>query len=141
MYTRGGLCAHGRRNSVEPLSVNSAQFLLSPMINFRAPWSKSLIVASTFATLVCFGVIYAMWSLPLRGESAESLRFWLALLPLGVIVICALFTVRGYSISNCELEIHRLLWKTRISLHGLQGAYFDLNATHRSIRTLGNGGF
>jgi Bacterial PH domain len=108
---------------------------------FRAPWSKSLIVASTFATLVCLGVSYALWTLPLRGGSAESLRFWLVLLPLAVILICALFTVRGYSISNRELEIRRLLWTTRLSLHGLQGAYFDPNATHRSIRTFGNGGF
>jgi Bacterial PH domain len=111
------------------------------MTHFRAPWSKSLIVASTFATLVCLGVSYALWTLPLRGGSAESLRFWLVLLPLAVILICALFTVRGYSISNRELEIRRLLWTTRISLHGLQGAYFDPNATHRSIRTFGNGGF
>jgi Bacterial PH domain len=111
------------------------------MTHFRAPWSKSLIVASTFATLVCLGVSYALWTLPLRGGSPESLRFWLVLLPLAVILICALFTVRGYSISNRELEIRRLLWTTRISLHGLQGAYFDPNATHRSIRTFGNGGF
>jgi Bacterial PH domain len=100
-----------------------------------------LIVASTFATLVCLGVSYALWTLPLRGGSAESLRFWLVLLPLAVILICALFTVRGYSIGNRELEIRRLLWTTRLSLHGLQGAYFDPNATHRSIRTFGNGGF
>jgi Bacterial PH domain len=111
------------------------------MTHFRAPWSKSLIVASTFATLVCLGVSYALWTLPLRGGSAESLRFWLVLLPLAVILICTLFTVRGYSISNRELEIRRLLWTTRLSLHGLQGAYFDPNATHRSIRTFGNGGF
>jgi len=111
------------------------------MTHFRAPWSKSLIVASIFATLVCLGVSYALWTLPLRGGSAESLRFWLVLLPLVVILICALFLVRGYSISNRELEIRRLLWKTRISLHGLQGVYFDPNATHRSIRTFGNGGF
>jgi Bacterial PH domain len=111
------------------------------MTHFRAPWSKSLIVASIFATLVCLGVSYALWTLPLRGGSAESLRFWLVLLPLLVILICALFTVRGYSISNRELEIRRLLWTTRLSLHGLQGVYFDPNATHRSIRTFGNGGF
>jgi Bacterial PH domain len=108
---------------------------------FRAPWSKSLIVASTFATLVCLGVSYALWTLPLTGGSAESLHFWLALMPLAIIVICALFTVRGYSISNRELAIHRLLWTTRVSLDGLQRAYFDTNASDRSIRTFGNGGF
>jgi Bacterial PH domain len=111
------------------------------MTYFCAPWSKSLIVASTFAALVCLGVSYALWTLPLTGGPAESLRFWLALLPLAVILMCALFTVRGYSIGNRELAIDRLLWTTRVSLHGLQGAYFDTNATDRSIRTFGNGGF
>lgn len=111
------------------------------MTDFRAPWSKSLIVASTFATLVCLGVSYAMWTLPLTGGPAESMRLWLAQLPLAVILICAVFTVRGYSITNRELAIRRLLWTTRVSLHGLQDAYSDANATHRSVRTFGNGGF
>jgi Bacterial PH domain len=111
------------------------------MTHFRAPWSKALLVASTFATLVCLGVSYALWTLPLRSGSADSLRFWLVLLPLLVILISALFTVRGYSISNRELGIHRLIWTTQVSLQGLQGAYFDPNATHRSIRIFGNGGF
>jgi hypothetical protein len=111
------------------------------MTHFRAPWSKSLIAASTFATLVCLGVSYALWTLSLKGGPAESLRFWLALLPLAVILICALFTVRGYSISNRELGIHRLLWTTRVSFDGLQAVFFDTNATDRSIRTFGNGGF
>jgi Bacterial PH domain len=111
------------------------------MTHFRAPWSKSLMVASIFATLVCLGVSYALWTLPLRGGPAETLRFWLALLPVAVILFCALFTVRGYSITNRELAIRRLFWTTRVSLHGLRGAYFDTNATHRSIRTFGNGGF
>ena len=69
------------------------------MTHFRAPWSKSLIVASTFATLVCVGVTYGMWTLPMDA-SLEPLRFWLGLLPLAVILVCALFTVRSYSIAN-----------------------------------------
>jgi Bacterial PH domain len=69
------------------------------------------------------------------------MRFWLVLVPLGVILICALFMVRGYSITNRELEIHRLIWTTQVSLQGLREGCFDSNATHRSIRTFGNGGF
>jgi hypothetical protein len=111
------------------------------MTHFRAPWSKSLIVASTFATLVCLGVSYALWTLPLRGGSAEPLRFWLALLPLAVILACALFMVRGYLIANDTLLVHRPFWKTRVSLRELRSVKLDLIATHRSIRTFGNGGF
>jgi hypothetical protein len=107
---------------------------------FRAPWSKSLIVASTFATLVCVGVAYGMWTLPMDG-SLEPLRFWLGLLPLAVILICTLFTVRGYSIANHTLLVHRPFWKTRVSLRELGSVKIDPAATHRSIRTFGNGGF
>jgi len=110
------------------------------MTHFRAPWSKSLIVASTFATLVCLGVSYALWTL-LVDASLEPLRFWLALLPLAIILICAVFTVRGYSITNNALLIDRLFWTTRIPLTEFQSAKFDPDATRGSIRTFGNGGF
>jgi len=110
------------------------------MTYFRAPWSKSLIVASTFATLVCLGVSYALWTLPM-DSSLERLRFWLALLPLAIILVCALFTVRGYSIANNDLVIDRPFWKTCVSLRELRSVKFDPAATHRSIRTFGNGGF
>ena len=105
---------------------------------FHAPWSKSLLVASTFATLVCLGVAYVLWTLPV---ASESLRHWLGLLPLAITFICALFTIRGYSIDNGAIAIHRLFWTTRVSLSDLQAIYFDPEATRRSIRTFGNGGF
>jgi hypothetical protein len=111
------------------------------MTHFRAPWSKSLMVASIFATLVCLGVSYSLWTLPLSGGPTETLRFWLALVPLAIILLCALFTVRGYSIANDILLVHRLFWKTRVSLRELRSIKFDPIATHRSIRTFGNGGF
>ena len=107
---------------------------------FRAPWSKSLIVASTFATLVCLGAAIALWTLP-GDPSFEPLRFWLGFLPLAIILICGLFTVHGYSIASDSLLIDRLFWKTRIPLRELQSVKFDPEATRRSIRTFGNGGF
>jgi hypothetical protein len=107
---------------------------------FRAPWSKSLIVASIFATLVCLGVAYALWTLPAE-PSFEPLRLWLSLVPLAVILVCALFAVRGYSITNNALLIDRLFWTTRIALTELRSVRFDPTATQRSIRTFGNGGF
>jgi Bacterial PH domain len=110
------------------------------MTHFRAPWSKSLIVASTFATLVCLGVSYTLWTV-LVDPSLEPLRFWLALLPLAIILICALFTVRGYSITNDAILVERLLWTTRVPLDGLKSVVFDPHATRGSMRTFGNGGF
>jgi len=110
------------------------------MTHFDARWSKSLIVASTFATLVCLGAAFALWTLP-ADPAFERFRFWLGVLPLTIIFICALFVVRGYSITHDALLIDRLFWTTRVSLEGLQAVQFDPAATHRSIRTLGNGGF
>ena len=110
------------------------------MTHFRATWSKSLIVSSIFATLVCLGVSYAMWTLPMDA-SLGQLRFWLAVLPLAIILICALFTVRGYSTVSNYLVIDRLFWKTNVPLRELQSVKFDPEATRRSIRTFGNGGF
>jgi hypothetical protein len=110
------------------------------MTHFDAPWSKSLIVASTFATLVCVGVAFALWTLPAE-PAFERFRFWLGVLPVAIILICALFVVRGYSITHDALLIDRLFWTTRISLEGLQAVQFDPAATYRSIRTFGNGGF
>src|SRR4030095_6443450 len=107
---------------------------------YRAPWSKSLIVASTFATLVCVGVTYGMWTLPM-DRSSEPLRFWLGLLTLAVILIAALFTVRASSIAMDAFLVRRPLWKTLVSLRELRSVKFDPTATHRSIRTFGNGGF
>jgi Bacterial PH domain len=74
-------------------------------------------------------------------DASEPLRFWLGLLPLVIIFACALFTVRSYSITNDALSIDRLLWKTGVSLSGLQSVKYDPEATRRSIRTFGNGGF
>jgi PH (Pleckstrin Homology) domain-containing protein len=110
------------------------------MIHFCAPWSKSLAVASAFATLACLGVSYVLWT-TLVDASLEPLRFWLALLPLAIILICALFTVRGYAIANHALLVERLFWRTLVPLDGLKSAAFDPDATRWSIRTFGNGGF
>ena len=110
------------------------------MNHFRAPWSKSLIVASTFATLVCLGAAFALWTLP-GDPSFEPLRSWLGFLPLAIIFACALFTVHGYSIENDTLLVDRLFWKTRISLRELQSVKFEPAAARRSVRTFGNGGF
>ena len=44
-------------------------------------------------------------------------------------------------LQTMNLVIDRLFWKTRVSLRELRSVKFDPTATHRSIRTFGNGGF
>jgi hypothetical protein len=101
---------------------------------YRAPWSTSLTVISTLATLLCIGIAIGI-ILKSRGTVP-----WLALLPLAMMFGAALFTVRGYTVTPDAILVQRLFWTTRLSLEGLQSARFEPNAMRWSIRTFGNGG-
>jgi hypothetical protein len=101
------------------------------MKNYRAPWSTSLIIVSSFATLICIGVaISLVWS----G------RPWLGLLPIAILCGALLFTIRGYSVTPDAIMVHRLLWTTRVALAGLDSAQVEPEAMRRSMRAFGNGG-
>ncbi len=110
------------------------------MKHYKAPWSTSLLVVSALATIVCLAVTFGF-----RPRiSLAPLRHcveWLRLLPLALVVGCALFTIRGYTVATGAILVHRLLWSTRLPLTGLQTAHFDPGAMVGSIRTFGNGGF
>jgi len=57
-----------------------------------------------------------------------------------VVVISALFTIRGYTITADEILVQRLLWSTRFERARLQSASVDPEALRGSIRLFGNGG-
>lgn len=101
------------------------------MKEYTAPWSTSLIVVSSVATLICIGAAISV---------AWSGRPWMALLPLAIVCGGILFTIRGYAVTPDALLVHRLLWTTRLPLSGLHSAQIEPEAMRRSIRTFGNGG-
>jgi hypothetical protein len=104
------------------------------MKNYKAPWSTSLIVISSLATVMCVGVAIGMlWS-------SRGMLPWLALLPIVIVCGGALFTIRGYTVTADAILVHRLFWTTRLPLAGLQFAKFEPDAMRRSLRTFGNGG-
>jgi len=103
------------------------------MKTYRAPWSRFLILVSTFATLFLVGISVLTWV-----KSPHAWIVWLILTP--TVVGCALFTVRGYMLTDKDLYIKRLLWNTRIPLTGLRDVKSIPNAMQRSIRLFGNGG-
>jgi hypothetical protein len=104
------------------------------MKNYKAPWSTSLIIISSLATILCVGIAIGMiWS-------SRGIRPWVALLPLAIICAGALFTIRGYTVTPDVILVHRLFWTTRLPLAGLQSAQFEPDAMRRSLRTFGNGG-
>lgn len=103
--------------------------------HYKARWGISLITISIVATLVCLGV-----SLGLRFDRGETMP-GMALLPIAVVIACALFTIRGYTLTHDFLLIRRLFWATRLPLGELQSARFEPDAMGWGIRTFGNGGF
>ncbi len=104
------------------------------MKSYKAPWSKSLVINSSLVTILCVGIAIGMIC-----SSPGALR-WLALLPLAIIGAGALFTIRGYTVTDDALLVRRLFWTTRLPLAGLRSAQFEPDVMRRSIRTLGNGG-
>ena len=66
---------------------------------------------------------------------------WLRWLLLALVIGCALFTVRGYTITPDAILVHRLLWATRLPRTGLRSAEFVPGIMNKSLRTFGNGGF
>ena len=110
------------------------------MKTYKAPWSTSLIVMSVLATLLCLGITFGIPLLPAPKHGGE-VGMWLSWLPLVLVFACALFTVRGYTITPDAILVHRLLWATRLPRAGLKSAEFVTGVMNRSLRTCGNGGF
>ncbi|MDH4411212.1 MAG: PH domain-containing protein [Verrucomicrobiales bacterium] len=110
------------------------------MKHYQAPWGRPLVIVSALATALCLGLTLFEWSTITRPPLGIP-AFWLGLLPLALVIGCALFTIRGYALTPDTLLIHRLLWSTRVSLAELQSAEYLPGAMRGSIRTCGNGGF
>ena len=100
------------------------------MRTFAAPWGTSLWISTAIG---CFVVGVPTAFQLLNGH----LIGWLLLIVLLVPLIC---TVRGYTITDRELEIARLGWTSRWPLAGLQSATVERGVMARSFRTFGNGG-
>jgi len=109
------------------------------MKHYKAPWSTSLIVMSALVTALCAGISAGAWLESSAMHHPSAFR-WPALLPLVLLLVAALFTIRGYTISSDAILVHRLLWDTRLPRAGLQSACPDPDAMRKSLRTFGNGG-
>jgi hypothetical protein len=105
--------------------------------HFKAPWGATLKIVSAVASFALIGVAVAILAAP----SVPPWTRWLtALMTLGTLLTCGLFTVRGYELGRNDLHVHRLFWDTRIELGSLQAVEADPDATRNSIRLFGNGG-
>ena len=95
--------------------------------HFKAPWGTKLWVmtAGVLAILVV---------------ALVTVKGWAALLLVAIVGLALAFAVRGYSVQDGQLLIHRLGWATKFDLSELLSVEFSPRATIGSIRTMGIGG-
>ena len=108
--------------------------------DFRAPWSVWLKVSSlVVVTVLIWASVYVVLTLPSRWSWTIPVVAYIAGGPL-LLVLFALFMIRGYSLTPRGLIAHRLLWETSLPMTGLKSIHADPHAMRGSIRLFGNGG-
>jgi hypothetical protein len=96
--------------------------------HFRAPWSRKLKITT--------GILLALMAVVAFTAPWGGRPIVLAIVLLGLI-----FSVRGYSVMEGSVVVHRLGWATRFPLQDIRDVEFQPHAMMGSIRTFGIGGF
>jgi Bacterial PH domain len=112
--------------------------MVDVVAEFRAPWSRSVRLATTFSVSVLLLIpMIGIFARPGAGG-----LWWSAMvgLPLLVLLTTLPFMVRGYVLTERTLEIRRLGWTTTLPLAGLEKASGDVELVRGSFRVFGNGG-
>jgi hypothetical protein len=104
---------------------------------FEAPWGTALKLISAGASLVLLAVPFVLL---IEGDRPFMELAASVALPVVVLGVTLLFTIRGYSLTGDTLRIRRLLWNTRVDLSGLRSADMDPDAMKGAVRVFGNGG-
>lgn len=103
---------------------------------FKAPWAVSLIVITAVISLLLVGISLT----GILTGSRSGVIIVMIVIPLLILFISALFSVRGYRLVDSTLYIQRLGWDSKIDLQNLTTADVDPQAMKNSRRTWGNGG-
>jgi hypothetical protein len=107
-------------------------------LEFRAPWSRSLKLASLFAVVILTAVAVAgVLVMPARLLLARCLMVGL---PVGLLTIAFLSIVSGYTLTASQLEIERPFWRTVFPLAQLLSVGGDADVFKGALRLFGNGG-
>jgi hypothetical protein len=111
---------------------------MSPAIEFKAPWSRSLRSISSFAIAfllaATLAAAFAWW------RTRVPLAMLAIVLPPLILMLCVLCIVRGYVLTSEEIVVKRLGWMNRLPIEGLISVGGDNEAMLGSWRLLGNGG-
>jgi hypothetical protein len=111
---------------------------MSTTLAFGAPRGRTLKLTTILCLFICF-------SIPVIGLINYSafpgpLRWTLMLFPLLIVAGAAPFMVRGYTVTDGAVIIHRLGWSYHLELASLLSVEADPSAMKGSIRLAGNGG-
>src|SRR3954463_7063828 len=104
---------------------------------FDAPWGRLLRLMTSFCLVICLGIAcIGIVSIPADHPLA---RLSMIVIPLLLLLGGACFMVRGYTLEDGRLIIHRLGWSSHVDLASLASAVHDPTAMAGSIRIAGNG--
>jgi Bacterial PH domain len=106
--------------------------------HFKAPWSTTLKLMTLLCCVICGGI--ALAGILYFTGNPGSAKWSMIGIPLLILIGSAPFMVRGYTLEDRRLIIHRLGWTTHFDLSSLNSATPDPQAMARSIRLFGNGG-
>lgn len=105
---------------------------------YQAPWGTTLKAITIITSVILIGI--AIIGLLTGPKGNWSWITGMVIMPLSILIITALFTVRGYVLTPDALLVRRLVWNTQIPLQELMTIEADSNAMEGSIKTMGNGG-
>jgi hypothetical protein len=105
---------------------------------FAAPWSRSL----RALTIASVALLLSLASIGLLFGRGQPWLWWAGTLGAPLITLCGtlLFMVRGYVLTDRQIEVRRLGWSTVLPLAGLGAVTGEPQGLTGSLRLFGNGG-
>jgi Bacterial PH domain len=105
---------------------------------FSAPWGRSLRVMTSAAVAILLTVVLT----GLLAGPRQLWVWWAAMVAMPLVVLCGslLFMVRGYVLTDSQIEVRRLGWSTTLPLADLVTATGEPQGLRGSVRLFGNGG-
>jgi Bacterial PH domain len=112
---------------------------MGPVVaEFAAPWSASLrLVSAAAVALLVAAILAGVFVVPPKLPAARLAALGVpALILLGALP----FMVRGYVLTQTDIEVRRLGWSTVLPLMGLIAVTGEPQGLRGSVRLFGNGG-
>jgi len=107
-------------------------------IEFNAPWSRTVRNTTVLSLVILALPLVVVLFTP--AQPPPWVVGLLIALPLLIVVETFAARVRGYTLTEREIIVHRGFWDTRLPLEGLRSVSGDAEAMRGSARVFGNGG-